>query len=169
MLTHWSGLGYYARGRNLHKAAQTDRAISMPECSRARSRRCARCPASGRSTAAAICVFAYGARHAILDGNVKRVLARHYGIDGLSWRQARARTQLWAQRKLLLPQRDLEAYTQGLMDLGAACACARNRVAAVSRCVEYLRRLARAIVRTGLPARAARQSAARAARRPCWC
>jgi A/G-specific adenine glycosylase len=126
VLTVWAGLGYYARGRNLHKAAQTicgDLGGVFPG---SREAVCA-LPGVGRSTAAAICVFAYGARHAILDGNVKRVLARHYGIEGYPG-DKRIETALWAQSEAALPQADLEAYTQGLMDLGAGlCARAKPR------------------------------------------
>ncbi len=123
VLTHWSGLGYYARGRNLHQAARliVERyAGAFPrefEAVRA-------LPGVGRSTAAAICVFAFGQRRAILDGNVRRVLARHAGIGGYPgdrWVQ----DQLWQQAESLLPDGGVEAYTQGLMDLGAGL-CRRS-------------------------------------------
>jgi A/G-specific adenine glycosylase len=126
VLTLWAGLGYYARARNLHKAAQTIERDLGGVFPGSYGAVCA-LPGVGRSTASAICVFAYGARHAILDGNVKRVLARHYGIEGYPG-DKRVETALWVQSEAALPQRDLEAYTQGLMDLGAGvCARAKPR------------------------------------------
>ena len=126
VLTLWACLGYYARARNLHKAAQTIERDLGGVFPRSYDAVCA-LPGVGRSTASAICVFAYGARHAILDGNVKRVLARHYGIEGYPG-DKRVEAALWVQSEAALPQRDLEAYTQGLMDLGAGvCARAKPR------------------------------------------
>ena len=84
----------------------------------------------GRSTAAAVAVFAFGARAAILDGNVKRVLARHRGIEGYS-AAPQVEPQLWSIAESLLPQLDIETYTQALMDLGATV-CTR----AAPRCGE---------------------------------
>jgi A/G-specific adenine glycosylase len=84
-------------------------------------------PGIGRSTAAAIAVFAFGKRAAILDGNVKRVLARHRGVEGFPGKAEVAAT-LWRHAETLLPRRDIEAYTQGLMDLGATV-CQRTRPA----------------------------------------
>ena len=82
-------------------------------------------PGVGRSTAAAVMVFAYGARHAILDGNVKRVLARVCGIAGYPGEKSVA-DALWRAAQALLPRTGLEPYTQGLMDLGATV-CLRRR------------------------------------------
>ena len=107
VLRLWSGLGYYARGRNLHRAAQHIATHGFPRSATT----IAELPGVGRSTAAAIAVFAYGERAAILDGNVKRVLARAFAIT-----EERA---LWAQAERLLPKRQVERYTQALMDLGA--------------------------------------------------
>jgi len=124
VLTLWAGLGYYARGRNLHKAARTigrDFGGVFPSSYESV---CA-LPGVGRSTASAICVFAYGARRAILDGNVKRVLARHFGIEGYPGDKP-VETLLWARSEAALPECDIEAYTQGLMDLGATI-CGRSR------------------------------------------
>ena len=106
VLRLWSGLGYYARGRNLHKAAVEIASNGFPRTAQT----IAELPGVGRSTAAAIAVFAYGERAAILDGNVKRVLSRVYGAD---------EAQLWKLADRLLPKSGIEAYTQGLMDLGA--------------------------------------------------
>ncbi|HSN39394.1 MAG TPA: A/G-specific adenine glycosylase [Burkholderiales bacterium] len=124
VLTHWSGLGYYSRARNLHQAAQImarDYGSRFPED----YEQVLALPGIGRSTAAAVCVFAFGARRAILDGNVKRVLARYFGIEGYPG-EKRIEDDLWRQAETLLPRRDIEAYIQGLMDLGAGV-CARRR------------------------------------------
>jgi A/G-specific adenine glycosylase len=87
----------------------------------------AQLPGIGRSTAAAIAAFAFGTRGAILDGNVKRVLARHRGIEGFPG-APRVEAQLWRASEALLPVRDVEAYTQGMMDLGAKVCVRRNPV-----------------------------------------
>lgn len=113
----WSGLGYYARARNLHRAAQIvmdEHGGHFPQSAAA----IATLPGIGRSTAAAIAAFCFGERAAILDGNVKRVLARHFGIDGFPG-SAPVERRLWALAEKLLPNRDIDAYTQALMDLGA--------------------------------------------------
>jgi A/G-specific adenine glycosylase len=110
----WSGLGYYARGRNLHAAAQIISGSGFPR----NAASIERLPGVGRSTAAAIAAFAFGERAAILDGNVKRVLARHFAV--LGWPGERAvQEKLWQIAEALLPVRGIEEYTQGLMDLGA--------------------------------------------------
>jgi A/G-specific adenine glycosylase len=122
VLTHWSGLGYYARGRNLHRAARLiveRHAGTFPP----QFESVLALPGVGRSTAAAICVFAFGQRRAILDGNVRRVLARHAGIGGYPG-DKRVQDRLWQQAESLLPASGVEAYTQGLMDLGAGL-CSR--------------------------------------------
>jgi A/G-specific adenine glycosylase len=108
VLQLWSGLGYYARGRNLHAAAQQIARNGFPED-------IATLPGVGRSTAAAIAVFAFGKRAAILDGNAKRVLARVFGVPQADWDLA--------EREL--PQQDVATYTQALMDLGATL-CTRR-------------------------------------------
>ena len=124
VLALWSGLGYYARARNLHAAA---RAIverhegAFPEG----FHDIVALPGIGRSTAGAIAVFAFGARHPILDGNVKRVFARAFGIEGYPGGK-KIETAMWAHAGALLPPDDVEAYTQGLMDLGAGV-CTRSR------------------------------------------
>ena len=133
VLTLWSGLGYYTRGRNFHAAAKA--VAERGRFPRTREE-LESLPGLGRSTAAAIAVFAFGAREAILDGNVKRVLARHFAVTGDDRR-------LWRRAEALLPAKSIEAYTQALMDLGASV-CARKRPACaqcpVSRtCVAYAR------------------------------
>ena len=123
VLAHWSGLGYYARGRNLHAAARRICEAHGGVFPRA-FEAVLDLPGIGRSTAAAICVFAYGERQPILDGNVKRVLARHRGIPGYPG-DKQVQDQLWEHAQALLPDEDVEAYTQGLMDLGAVL-CTRQ-------------------------------------------
>ena len=120
----WSGLGYYARARNLQRAAQ----LIVAQWSGRFPRRAAdieTLPGIGRSTAAAIAVFAFGARAAILDGNVKRVLARVFAIEGFPGEKA-VEARLWVLAETLLPKREVVGYTQGLMDLGATL-CTRGR------------------------------------------
>ncbi len=119
----WSGLGYYSRARNLHRCAQAVVA-EYGGCFPTSSQQLAQLPGIGRSTAAAIAAFCFGKRVAILDGNVKRVLTRALGFDGDLAVAAQER-QLWAQATALLPQRGVEVYTQGLMDLGATLCLAR--------------------------------------------
>ncbi len=123
VLEHWSGLGYYRRAHHLHAAAKVivaEHGGSFPRDAAT----LASLPGVGRSTAAAIAVFAFGAHAAILDGNVKRVLARHRGIEGFPG-APKVECELWRVAESLLPARDIEAYTQALMDLGASV-CART-------------------------------------------
>ncbi|SEL30237.1 A/G-specific adenine glycosylase [Nitrosovibrio tenuis] len=124
VLAQWSGLGYYSRGRNLHRTAQLivrDHQGIFPE----KVEVICQLPGVGRSTAAAIAVFAYGARCAILDGNVKRILARCFGIERYPG-ERKIEALLWQKAQELLPEQGekdvnggIEAYTQALMDLGA--------------------------------------------------
>jgi len=123
VLALWSGLGYYGRARNLHRAAQVIVAEHGGEFPRS-SEALATLPGIGRSTAAAIAAFAFGERVAILDGNVKRVLARVLAFAG-DVAEAGAERELWSAATELLPARGIEAYTQGLMDLGATICVAR--------------------------------------------
>jgi A/G-specific adenine glycosylase len=124
VLQFWAGLGYYARGRNLHKTAvmiveqyhgvfpeAPETLISLPGI--------------GKSTAHAILAIAFGQKLAILDGNVKRVLTRFLGIQeypGLPIIEK----QLWAYATKLLPDTELPAYTQAIMDLGATL-CTKSK------------------------------------------
>jgi A/G-specific adenine glycosylase len=124
VLQHWSGLGYYSRARNLHNAAQTimdhfngifpnqfDDILKLTGI--------------GRSTAAAISTFALNAAQPILDGNVKRVFARHFLVEG--WPSTpKVQAQLWQLAEQHMPNVDMIAYTQGLMDLGAT-RCTRSK------------------------------------------
>jgi A/G-specific adenine glycosylase len=129
VLALWSGLGYYSRARHLHRCAQAvvrDHGGAFP----VRSSDLAALPGIGRSTAAAIAAFCHGERAAVFDGNVKRVLARHLGFDGDLGRSGPQRL-LWQQAEALLPRRDVAAYTQGLMDLGATVCLARKPLCAL--------------------------------------
>jgi A/G-specific adenine glycosylase len=125
VLELWAGLGYYARARNLHRCAQivvAEQGGHFPEQPSA----LAELPGIGRSTAAAIAAFAFGVRAAILDGNVKRVLARCFGIEGLPGSAKKAEEAMWTLAESLLPAEGIEAYTQGIMDLGATL-CTRSK------------------------------------------
>ena len=124
VLELWAGLGYYARARNLHRCAQAIVADYRAEFPRDLQSLC-ELPGIGRSTAAAISVFAFGHRAPILDGNVKRVLARCFGIDGFPG-SAATENVLWSLAETLLPAKHIEAYTQGLMDLGSTV-CTRRK------------------------------------------
>lgn len=115
VLALWAGLGYYARGRNLHAAARIIAEKGFPSSAAS----IAQLPGVGRSTAAAIAAFAFGERAAILDGNVKRVLARRFAADG-------GENALWRLAERLLPRKAIATYTQALMDLGATV-CTRSR------------------------------------------
>lgn len=117
VLLHWAGLGYYSRARNLHKAARLiveqydghfpqsyDDVLALPGI--------------GPSTAGAILAQALGQRHAILDGNVKRVLARYQGVEGWPG-QSSIEKQLWFWAEKYTPEQHVADYTQAIMDLGA--------------------------------------------------
>jgi A/G-specific adenine glycosylase len=161
VLEHWSGLGYYRRAHNLHAAARQVAqrfGATMPTDAAT----LATLPGIGRSTAAAIAAFARGERGAILDGNVKRVLARHAGIAGDPGTPA-VSALLWREAEARLPHDGIEAYTQGLMDLGAtlctraAPSCARCPVAqdCVARREGRVHELPSPRARKALPERAA--------------
>lgn len=124
VLHYWSGLGYYARARNLHAAAQQivhrhggifpdefDTVVSLPGI--------------GRSTAGAILSLAAGQRHPILDGNVKRVLARFHAVDGWPGK-TQVQQRLWQLAESHTPTDNVAGYTQAIMDLGATV-CTRAR------------------------------------------
>lgn len=129
VLALWSGLGYYSRARNLHACAQAvvrEHGGQFPRLAAALET----LPGIGRSTAAAIASICFGERAAILDANVRRVLARLLRFEG-DLAQARAVQTLWTQATALLPAgrtaaTDMPRYTQGLMDLGATVCLPRN-------------------------------------------
>ena len=124
VLAHWSGLGYYARARNLHKAAQVVHGKfggTFPSSHDA----VMTLPGIGRSTAGAILSLAFAQRHAILDGNVKRVLARHAAIAGWPG-NGRVADELWRVADQRTPPQQVAEYTQAMMDLGATL-CTRSK------------------------------------------
>jgi A/G-specific adenine glycosylase len=124
VLHHWSGLGYYARARHLHRAAQIvveRHGGAFPQSLEAAME----LPGIGRSTAGAILALAYGERHAILDGNVKRVLARYCGVEGFPGEPATSRA-LWALSDAYTPYDRVGDYTQAIMDLGATVCVPRG-------------------------------------------
>lgn len=119
----WTGLGYYARARNLHKTAQIIRdnyETHFP----LHFEDVLALPGIGRSTAGAILAQSLGQRHVILDGNVKRVLTRFFAIEGWPGKKA-IENLLWDHAETLTPNDNLTDYTQAIMDLGAT-ACARK-------------------------------------------
>ena len=124
VMHHWTGLGYYARARNLHKTAKIiaeqhggrfptefDQVLALPGI--------------GRSTAGAILAFSTGQRHPILDGNVKRVLARFYEVEGW-YGKKEVEKQLWELADANTPQQGVNVYTQAIMDFGAT-QCSRSK------------------------------------------
>lgn len=120
----WTGLGYYARARNLHKCAQTvvkkyagEFPVSVDEL--------AELPGIGRSTAGAIASIAYQQRAAILDGNVKRVLARYHAVEGWPG-QSDVANRLWEIAEAYTPKARANHYTQAMMDMGATL-CTRSK------------------------------------------
>ena len=119
----WAGLGYYARARNLHKAAQVCVERHDGELPRDFDALAA-LPGIGRSTAGAILSQAHGLRYAILDGNVKRTLCRFHGIDGWPGSSA-VEKKLWELAEAHLPEERLVDYSQAIMDFGATL-CTRS-------------------------------------------
>jgi A/G-specific adenine glycosylase len=124
VLALWAGLGYYARARNLHRCAQQVMAAHGGTFPRTVEGLLA-LPGIGRSTAGAILAQAHGQRLPILDGNVRRVLARHAAVDGWPGTPA-VQKKLWALSEQWLPQERLADYTQAIMDLGATVCTARK-------------------------------------------
>ncbi len=117
VMPYWAGLGYYARARNIHKSA----CIIMENFGGLFPRQCESVlslPGVGRSTAAAICAFSYGVPMPILDGNVKRVFARFFGIAG-DTRSKALETAMWQIAEREVPTNNIEGYIQGQMDIGA--------------------------------------------------
>ncbi len=129
VMSLWSGLGYYARARNLHACARTVVAGHEGRFPRDPAA-IAALPGIGRSTANAIADFCFGAHEPILDGNVKRVLCRCFGIEGFPGIPA-IEKQLWQLAADLLPAQDVGVYIQAQMDLGATL-CTRGK----PRCAE---------------------------------
>lgn len=129
VLALWSGLGYYSRARNLHRCARLcveQHSGELPDSMEL----LAALPGIGRSTAAAILAQAHGQSHAILDGNVRRVLARFHGVHGWPGTST-VQKQLWQLAETHTPVARVGDYTQAIMDLGATV-CTRSR----PRCAE---------------------------------
>jgi A/G-specific adenine glycosylase len=122
----WTGLGYYARARNLHRCAQIVAARHAGEFP-LQIEALIQLPGIGRSTAGAILALACSQRQPILDGNAKRALARVFGIDGDPTSKI-TDAALWAQAEACTPSSEVAAYTQAIMDLGATV-CTRSRPA----------------------------------------
>lgn len=123
VLDHWTGLGYYARGRNLHKSAQViveQHKGELPTTVDALEQ----LPGIGKSTAGAIVSLGVGAWAPILDGNVKRVLCRHYTVDGW-YGQTAVQKKLWQLSEQLTPSMRTGNFNQAMMDLGATV-CTRS-------------------------------------------
>jgi len=124
VLALWTGLGYYARARNLHKASQlmvSDHNSEMPNS----IEQLVALPGIGRSTAGAIMALAHNETATILDGNVKRVLARYYRVEGWPGKKT-VENKLWILAEQLLPEKRIANYIQAQMDLGATL-CTRSK------------------------------------------
>jgi A/G-specific adenine glycosylase len=123
VLLHWAGLGYYSRARNIHKASQSineqHKGVFPDQYENVLA-----LPGIGPSTAGAILAQALGQCHAILDGNVKRVLARHQAIEGWPGKKD-VEAKLWRWAEEYTPKTDVADYTQAIMDLGATV-CTRS-------------------------------------------
>ncbi len=122
----WTGLGYYARARNLHKAARLvvdEHAGEFPHD----LEKLQALPGIGRSTAGAIAALSMGIRAPILDGNVKRVLTRYFAVEGYP-EQSDVNKKLWRMSEKILPQSRVDNFTQGMMDLGSTV-CTRTNPA----------------------------------------
>lgn len=124
VLHHWSGLGYYARARNLHRAAKIIRDKFRGDFPAAFDD-VIELPGIGRSTAGAILALARDERHPILDGNVKRVLSRYHAVEGWPGKTAVSRA-LWKYAEQHTPTTNVAAYTQAMMDLGATICTSRH-------------------------------------------
>ena len=123
VLLHWAGLGYYSRARNLHKSAKILIETHQGQFP-TRYDEVLALPGIGPSTAGAILAQARGQRHAILDGNVKRVVARYQAVDGWTGQQ-KVEKQLWHWAETYTPEEGVADYTQAIMDLGATV-CTRS-------------------------------------------
>ncbi len=120
----WTGLGYYARARNLHKAAQQVATLHGGEFPRTFDE-VAALPGVGRSTAGAILSLSLGQHYPILDGNVKRVLARCYAVSGWPGKKE-VEKRLWDISEEVTPAEGVERFNQAMMDLGAMV-CTRSK------------------------------------------
>jgi len=162
VLEHWSGLGYYSRARNLHQAAR--RIVSLHEgVFPGRFDDVVALPGIGRSTAGAILAQALDQRHAILDGNVKRVLCRYHAVEGWPGKAA-VQKQLWAYAEQYTPVKRVADYTQAVMDLGATlctrsapqCACCPLQSGCAASAADQVSRFPAPRPRKQMPVRTAR-------------
>jgi A/G-specific adenine glycosylase len=124
VLHHWTGLGYYARARNLHKAAKVIRDEYQGQFP-TQIEQVVALSGIGRSTAGAVLSLACGQSHSILDGNVKRVLARYFAVEGWPGNK-KVETELWQYADQLTPKLRTDHYTQAMMDMGATL-CTRSQ------------------------------------------
>ncbi|WP_338365706.1 A/G-specific adenine glycosylase [uncultured Pseudoalteromonas sp.] len=124
VLHHWTGLGYYARARNLHKTAKIVRDKYQGEFPTTLEE-VMDLPGIGRSTAGAVLSLSLGQHHPILDGNVKRVLARYFMVEGW-YGVKKVENQLWHLSNQLTPKNNVTEFNQAMMDLGASV-CSRSR------------------------------------------
>lgn len=124
VLHHWTGLGYYARARNLHKTAKIVRDKYNGEFPETLDE-VMDLPGIGRSTAGAVLSLSLGQHHPILDGNVKRVLARYFMVEGW-YGVKKVENQLWHLSEQLTPKNKVSEFNQAMMDLGASL-CSRSR------------------------------------------
>ncbi|MFO0511214.1 MAG: A/G-specific adenine glycosylase [Gammaproteobacteria bacterium] len=161
----WTGLGYYARARNLHRAAQRVRDLHAGAFPTS-FEEVAALPGIGRSTAGAILALACDQRYPILDGNVKRVLARCFGIDGSPAERA-VEQRMWALAEAATPQQGVAVYTQAVMDLGATVCTRRKPACALCPLMQHCsaRRSGR---QHELPAPKPRARGAARPSRRCW-
>lgn len=141
VLRLWTGLGYYTRARNLHKAARQLKSHNEGEFPKTFDEILA-LPGVGRSTAGAICALAYGMKTPILDGNAKRVYARYFGVD--DEKESQRVRNLWDIAEVCTPDQDCQKYTQLIMDLGATVCTPKNpdcrRCPVSSECWAYRNR-----------------------------
>jgi A/G-specific adenine glycosylase len=124
VLALWAGLGYYSRARNLHRCAQVVQRDHHGQFPKQRVE-LEQLPGIGRSTAAAIASFCFDQAEPILDGNVKRVFTRHFGVKGVIT-QNQTINELWSLVETQMPSKEVVGYTQGLMDLGATLCTLRK-------------------------------------------
>jgi A/G-specific adenine glycosylase len=135
VLQLWTGLGYYARARNMHRAAirvRDEFAGEFPTSFEA----VASLPGIGRSTAGAILALSQGQRFAILDGNVRRVLSRYFGVEGSPTERA-VSERLWQLAEACTPAERVDVYTQAVMDLGATVCTRRKPLCAYCPLAEH--------------------------------
>ena len=140
VLHRWTGLGYYARARNLHRAAQIVRDQHEGELPTDFDAM-VKLPGVGPSTAGAILAIACKQRHAILDGNAKRVLARLFAVQGHPAQRAVSLT-LWRYAEACTPQQHVDIYTQAIMDLGATVCTRRDPACDICPVAQHCQALA---------------------------